>query len=70
MGNDSEDGPGGDIAAKIVLKIREKINSAFGNNTATKLLKLILGIIEIALKKNCKDKSDGAVETGKHELLS
>ena len=67
VGSDSEDGPAGDIAAKMVLKIREKTSSAFGNNTATKL---ILEIVGITVKKNGKDKNDSEAEISEHRLNS
>ena len=65
---DSEGGPAADIAAKIVSKIKRKIGSALGSNTATKLLKLILAIIKIALKGDGEDKTDGAPEIVEHKL--
>ena len=68
-GTDSKDGPAANIAAKIVSKIKEKINGALGKNIPAKILKLILGIVEIVLKHG-KGESDGAPETLGHESES
>ena len=52
---DSEYGPAADIIGKIASKIKDKIDTTIAKNTATKVLRLILGIVGILIKNNGKD---------------
>ena len=53
---DCEDGTIQDIISKVVLKIKEKIESAEKSSTGLKLLRLLFVFVESLTKK---DKSDG-----------
>ena len=66
---DSEDGTIQGIISKIVLKKKEKIESAEKSSTGRKLLRLLFVSVESLTKKdknNGKNKSSTAAETYKH----
>ena len=67
---DSEDGVANDLINKIVLKIKEKLNSEkVTSGAGLNLLKLILVFVEQFFRKNKSDganKSSSAAETGKY----
>ena len=47
---DCEDSAATDAAAKVISKIKEKIDYAFSKNIVGKLIKLILELVKICLK--------------------
>ena len=66
---DCEVGTIQDIISKVVLKIKEKIESAEKSSTGLKLLRLLFVFVESLTKKNKSDgknKSSTAAETYKH----
>ena len=67
---DSEDGVANDLINKIVLKIKEKLNSEkVTNGAGSNLLRLILKFVEQFFRKDKNDgvnKSSSATETGKY----
>ena len=66
---DCEDGTIQDIISKVVLKIKEKLESTEKSSTGLKLLRLLFIFVESLTKKNKSDgknKSSTAVETYKH----
>ena len=67
---DSEDGVANDLINKIVLKIKEKLNSEkVTSGAGLNLLKLILVFVEQFFRKDKSDgsnKSSSAAETGKY----
>ena len=67
---DSEDGVVNDLIYKIVLKIKEKLNSEkVTSGAGLNLLRLLLIFVEQFLRKdkiNGVDKSSSAAETSKH----
>ena len=60
-----EDGAAQDILAKIVLKIKEKLEDIEANGPAVRFLRLIAIFFHSVLSKNGKDKSNIAVEARK-----
>ena len=60
---DSEGGPAQDILAKIVLKIKEKLQSIDANGPAIRFLRLITYFFQSILQKNGKNKSNIEAET-------
>ena len=67
---DSEDGVANDLINKIVLKIKEKLNSEkVTNGAGSNLLRLILNFVEQFFRKDKNDganKSSSAAETSKY----
>ena len=47
-----------DIAAKVVSKIKEKIDGTISKNTVGRLIKLILNVVKIILKANGENEND------------
>ena len=52
---DCEDGATADLAAKVVSKIKEKIDNKFSKETVGRLIKLLLDVVKIILKSNDED---------------
>ena len=65
---DSEDGPAQDILAKIVLKVKEKLEDIEANVPVVRFLRLIAVFFHSFLSKNGKDKSNTVVDASKFML--